>query len=159
MGENNDANILLFCVNSICINELLNKIIDIYRTELYSYNNIAKRYGLYLKPIHISVKKNKHSVKTYHYYGRYWYRIEYVKGKIVWIYVGKEKPIQEIPDPPLNPFTAIKTSKSGDGETSCIYIDSVYNLRNIHSYFVKALETTNSCTYLDKKTILNRQLK
>lgn len=80
---------------------------------IYEYNNIVKNYGYYLKPVHIVVKKSGNETVKYYYYGRYWYRIEYVKGKkkrLKWIYVGKEKPDKKLPDPPNNPFegTVIK---------------------------------------------------
>lgn len=154
--EENAEGILLFCVSNRCVDDLLKNVADLYRVELYSYNNIAKRYGLYLKPVHIAVKRCRQGTKVYHYYGRYWYRIEYRGGKLVWRYVGKEKPLNDMPDPPLNPFIIIKILKTIYGEKVCIYVDSEHCLQDMHKYFVMALDNSPSCSHIDRKAVLSR---
>ena len=80
--------------------------------ELYEYNNEAKKHGFYLKPVHIVVKKNSSGDKLkYYYFGRYWYKIMPVKRKnrrsIKWVYVGRNKPLNNLPDPPRNPLEGL----------------------------------------------------
>lgn len=75
----------------------------------YEYNKRIKHLGLYLKPIHIVTRKSSDgSTVKYYYYGRYWYKLEKTPdGKIKWIYIGREKPIPSLPDPPLNPLEGV----------------------------------------------------
>ncbi|MEM0371201.1 MAG: hypothetical protein QXG46_05500 [Ignisphaera sp.] len=150
--------ILLFCVNIDCIEDMIKKLIDLYRVELYNYNNIAKRYGIYLKPVHIAVKRYRNGTKVYHYYGRYWYKIMYSEGRLVWTYIGKEKPLNELPDPPLNPFMVVKVLRSEDREKACVYVDNRYSLQSICRYFVSALESSATCSDLDKRIVLSNSV-
>lgn len=94
----------------------INLIISDHLRSIYEYNNIVKNYGYYLKPVHMVVKQTKSGKIKYYYYGRYWYRIEYVKGsksRIKWIYIGRNKPDPRLPDPPNNPLegTVIKVGE------------------------------------------------
>lgn len=75
----------------------------------YEYNNRIKHLGLYLKPIHMVTRKSADgSIVKYYYYGRYWYKIEKTPdGRIRWIYIGKEKPVPTLPDPPANPLEGV----------------------------------------------------
>jgi len=75
----------------------------------YEYNNIVKQKGFYLKPVHVVVRKlQDKGIVKYYYYGRYWYKIEKEPGgKIKWIYIGKNKPLPELPDPPKNPLEGV----------------------------------------------------
>ncbi len=91
-----------------------------YITELYEYNNKIKKYGFYFKPVHIVVKKNSSGEKIkYYYFGRYWYKIVPAKKKnrrtIRWIYLGKNKPIRNLIDPPKNPLEGLVIKISNDG--------------------------------------------
>ncbi len=95
----------------------INLAISEHLVRIYDYNNIAKQKGYYLKPVHIVVKKKDGEKIKYYYYGRYWYKIEYVKDKktrIKWIYMGKSKPDPELPDPPENPLEGLVVRLSGD---------------------------------------------
>ncbi len=97
--------------NSVDFFKHINLILSKYTEQIYSYNNIAREKGLYLKPVHVVVKKQRDGRKVkYYYYGRYWYKIEIRKGRpsrIKWIYLGKEKPDPELPDPPRNPLEGL----------------------------------------------------
>lgn len=128
----------MFCASSSCVNNILNEVADIFRVNLYRYNTTIKRYGLYLKPVHVVVKKSSSGTKVYHYYGRYWYKVVYSRGRLRWVYVSKEKPIPELPDPPVNPFTAIKIVNE-DGDRVCLFVDDIYSLGKVYQYFVEAL--------------------
>lgn len=80
-------------------------IITKFKELVYDYNSKIKVYDVYLKPFHV-VHKNG---KKYFYIGKYWYKLEKINGKLKWIYLGKEKPVREMPDPPKFPeFTIIK---------------------------------------------------
>ena len=82
----------------------------------YEYNNRIRHTGFYLKPVHISTRRLQDgSVVKYYYYGRYWYKLEKdVMGKLRWIYVGREKPIPELPDPPHNPLEGVVVKRYDD---------------------------------------------
>ena len=88
-------------------------------SELSEYNNVVKKHGYYLKPVHIVVKKNSEGEKVkYYYFGRYWYKIVSVKKKnrrtIRWIYVGRKKPLRKLMDPPKNPLEGLVIKISTD---------------------------------------------
>lgn len=100
---------------------------------------MIKNYGVYLKPVHIVIKKSSQNTKVYHYYGRYWYKVVYENGKLRWIYIGKEKPFLELPDPPLNPLLVIKIIAS-EKNISCVYIDKSYMVWNVLQYFKEAID-------------------
>ncbi|MFP3203656.1 MAG: hypothetical protein RXR43_16050, partial [Sulfolobus sp.] len=52
--------------------------------------------------------------KKYIYIGRYWYKLERKNGKQKWIYLGKEKPLPNLPDPPELPnVVSPKNKKRG----------------------------------------------
>ncbi len=122
------------CIDNICFNRFINILIDIYKQNLYEYNNIVKKYGYYLKPIHIVTKKKGLNNKTYIYYGRYWYKLHSNGSKIRWTYIGLTKPLRELPDPPINPLTFITISLDQDLKI-CMYIDEKHRdvLRNLIS--------------------------
>lgn len=99
---------------------LFKKLLDEYKIKLYTYNSLIKKYGFYLKPYHVVVKHSSGRTIKYIYYGRYWYRLKYAckKGntsKIKWIYIGSEKPLSNIPDPPKNPLEGIVIKICDDG--------------------------------------------
>jgi hypothetical protein len=91
-------------------NELFNKInltLSEFLKEFYQYNSRLKNTGYYLKPVHIVVKNGKNGKTKYYYYGRYWYKLvinKSGKSRIKWIYIGKNKPHPQLPDPPNNPL-------------------------------------------------------
>ena len=70
---------------------------------VYEYNTKIRGYGVYLKPYHIVYKNGK----KYIYIGRYWYKLERKNGKQKWVYLGKEKPLPNLPDPPELPKVRI----------------------------------------------------
>ncbi|MEM0000557.1 MAG: hypothetical protein QXH02_03240 [Desulfurococcaceae archaeon] len=94
----------------------LNLIIGELLPVFYEYNNKIKHTGFYLKPVHISTRRLQDgAVIKYYYYGRYWYRLERdPAGKLKWIYVGKDKPLHELPDPPHNPLEGVVVKKYSD---------------------------------------------
>ena len=92
------------------------ELIDIYRTKLYEYNRVIRKWGLILKPVHIVIAKGR----TYLYYGKYWYRLEKQGSKLRWVYVGKSKPLKELPDPPTNPLSIV--AMRSEGGLSCLCI-------------------------------------
>lgn len=80
---------------------------------IYEYNNKIRHTGFYLKPVHISTRRLQDgTVIKYYYYGRYWYKLEKPSpSKIKWIYIGREKPSPELPDPPPNPLEGVVVKK------------------------------------------------
>lgn len=69
------------------------------RRIAYEYNELIRGRGVYLKPVHLVYKEEK----VYIYMGRYWYRLERKQGKLKWRYLGKTKPYDDLPDPPVIP--------------------------------------------------------
>ncbi len=110
------------CMESTCINRFINILIDMYKQSLYEYNNMAKSFGYYLKPVHIVSKRQGLNTKIYVYYGRYWYKLNTNGSRIRWIYIGLTKPLNELPDPPINPLTFISISIQ-KGSKKCICVD------------------------------------
>ncbi len=70
--------------------------LDKLRVKVYWYNSKIKEYEVYLKPYHIVYKNDR----KYIYIGKYWYKVTKVNGKLRWIYLGRKKPLDEMPDPP-----------------------------------------------------------
>jgi len=107
-------------------NELLKRInllLSDYLPEIYMYNNMIKHKKYYLKPVHIVVKTKSNGCKIkYYYYGRYWYRIEKKENGgrgIKWVYIGRDKPDNTLPDPPRNPLEGL-VIKISDNEVTII---------------------------------------
>jgi hypothetical protein len=97
-------------------------VLELYLRKLYEYNTLARRYGVYLKPVHIVVRVVGAEKRTYYYVGRYWWRIEYAgkqgrTSRLRWKYIGREKPAElkdVLPDPPRNPLEGLKFYAIGD---------------------------------------------
>ncbi|MEM0173916.1 MAG: hypothetical protein QXV69_02375 [Sulfolobaceae archaeon] len=79
------------------------EILDKLKKIVYEYNSRIRGSGVYLKPYHAVYKQNK----KYIYIGKYWYRLERIGGRLKWIYLGKTKPIESLPDPPKIPESTI----------------------------------------------------
>ncbi|BCS91912.1 hypothetical protein [Metallosphaera javensis (ex Sakai et al. 2022)] len=79
------------------------KVLSALKSLVYDYNTKIREYGVYLKPFHVVYKKGK----RYIYIGKYWYRLEKLNGKLKWIYLGKAKPLEQLPDPPSLPESTI----------------------------------------------------
>ena len=100
------------------------EVLENYLSELYEYNSRIRGTGYYLKPVHMVTKWRGNSKRTYYYYGRYWWRLEYRgrRGKtslVRWVYVGREKP-EGLPEPPRNPLEGLKFYViDGDVYMSC----------------------------------------
>ncbi len=90
---------MLIRVNEKQFDEVLHKL----KSMVYDYNSKIKEFGVYLKPYHIVYKNGK----KYIYVGKYWYRLEKIRGKLRWIYLGKDKPIESMPNPPKIPSSTI----------------------------------------------------
>jgi hypothetical protein len=86
--------------------EVLSKL----KKMIYEYNSKIKEFGIYLKPYHAVYKNNR----KYIYIGKYWYKLEWNKGRLKWIYLGKRKPIEGIPDPPKVPEATIIIDSDGN---------------------------------------------
>jgi hypothetical protein len=85
----------------------INLALSEFLKEFYQYNSQLKNTGYYLKPVHIVVKNGKNGKTKYYYYGRYWYKLVINRGgksRIKWIYIGKNKPHPQLPDPLDNPL-------------------------------------------------------
>uniref|UniRef100_A0A7J2U1C3 Uncharacterized protein n=1 Tax=Ignisphaera aggregans TaxID=334771 RepID=A0A7J2U1C3_9CREN len=150
------------CFNSFCMNMLIGALLDYYRQQLYSYNSLIKRYNVYLKPLHIVVKKDlKGSKKVYYYFGKYWYRLEVSNSKLKWIYIGKEKPFDYLPDPPINPLLIIEVKRVQDKpDTLCVYIENFGEVSELISYVAKIVYVC--CHELKKhvvKSCIENELK
>lgn len=92
----------------------------LYKEKLYEYNSMIKGKGYYLKPFHIVTKRYRGGRKTYYYYGKYWYKLSLQGSKLRWNYVGNRKPIQDLPDPPVNPLIFIRVIDNGDKNCLCV---------------------------------------
>ncbi|MEM4717932.1 MAG: hypothetical protein QXE81_04130 [Desulfurococcaceae archaeon] len=94
----------------------LNLVIGEILPVFYEYNNQIRNRGVYLKPVHIVVRRLQDgSIIKYYYYGRYWYKLEKDFNKrLKWIYIGREKPFPDLPDPPLNPIEGLVVKKYND---------------------------------------------
>jgi len=118
----------------------INLLISNYLPKIYSYNKLIRYTKYYLKPIHIVVKKKPDGGKTkYYYYGRYWYRLEYGSNgsrKLKWIYVGKNKPVKDLPEPPDNPLEGL-VLKISDGE-----VEIVSSKREIYQLIYRVLASS-----------------
>ncbi|RLG87428.1 MAG: hypothetical protein DRO39_00420 [Thermoprotei archaeon] len=78
--------------------KLLSQALDSCLRLVYEYNNVAKAFNVYLKPIHVVTKKHN---KVYIYVAKYWYRIVKQGNGIKWVYIGSGKPnIPDLPEPP-----------------------------------------------------------
>ncbi len=101
--------------------KLIDDVFREYQKLVREYNKKIRESGYYLKPVHIVVKKVNNEVRIYRYYGRYWWRVEYLGKKggrsiIKWIYIGREKP-KGLENPPKNPLEGIVVYKvKGDDE-------------------------------------------
>jgi len=107
----------LGCLKASCLDAILKVVEDEYRRKLYEYNTLIKKWRIKLKPIHIVTSKGK----KYVYLGRYWYRIEYHRGRLRWIYLGSKKPLEDLPDPPVNPLELMIIRR--EGSDACIYVN------------------------------------
>lgn len=93
--------------------KLIMEMFSPYRRKIYEYNESIKDSGYYLKPVHVVIKKSMNF--KYLYFGRYWYRVIRGEGRrLRWIYVGREKPDPNLPEPPLNPFEGLKIIVDGN---------------------------------------------
>uniref|UniRef100_A0A7J3YTN4 Uncharacterized protein n=1 Tax=Ignisphaera aggregans TaxID=334771 RepID=A0A7J3YTN4_9CREN len=127
------------CLNSFCMKLLIDVLLNCYRQQLYGYNSIVKKYNVYLKPLHIVVKNSlRGSKKVYYYFGRYWYRLEVVNSKLKWIYLGREKPFDFLPDPPINPLLIIEVKRAqSDPSLQCIYVKNFGEVSKHITHVVK----------------------
>lgn len=84
---------------------------------IYEYNSRIRHTGYYLKPVHVTVRRlDNGAIVKYYYYGRYWYKLEKASpSRIRWIYVGREKPLPDLPDPPPHPLEGVVV-KRYDGQ-------------------------------------------
>jgi hypothetical protein len=127
MPGNRDSSEYTVCVDSSCMKKIVAILLDSYRQALYEYNRTIKRFGVYLKPLHIVVRKYPYGEKRlYYYFGRYWYILKKEGSNLKWIYLGKEKPFPELPDPPINPLLLVEVinEKTAANMHKCIKVNS-----------------------------------
>ncbi len=120
----------------ILIKEGLRVLLDLYtpyKVEVMKYNDFIRWSGYYVKPIHVTYKNRSGITIRYLYFGRYWYRISRKRGKVSWIYLGREKPDPALPDPPLNPFEGL--SAIAIGEDIELDLDGLKLLSDIEKAF------------------------
>lgn len=100
----------------------LNLVIGEMLPAFYEYNNKIRHTGFYLKPVHISTRRLQDGTAiSYYYYGRYWYRLEKDPlGRLKWVYIGRDKPVPELPDPPRNPLEGVVIKKY-DGTVEIVF--------------------------------------
>ncbi|GEM_PF-608438 len=136
----NDNSLCIYriCLDDDQISKLLSTISMLYREKLYEYNSVIKKTGYYLKPLHIVVKKYSNSIKTYYYYGKYWYRVISQGSKIKWYYISNEKPLKDLPDPPINPLILIKVINNDNRNCLCVLKDYREFLEIVLDYLRKA---------------------
>jgi hypothetical protein len=136
----NDDSLCIYriCLDGDQISRLLSTISMLYREKLYEYNSVIKKTGYYLKPLHIVVKKYGSGIKTYYYYGKYWYRVVSQGSKIKWYYISSVKPLQDLPDPPINPLILIKVINNDNRDCLCILEDYRDFLEIVLDYLRKA---------------------
>ncbi|MEM3367263.1 MAG: hypothetical protein QXQ22_03045 [Metallosphaera sp.] len=94
------------------------KVLSALKSLVYDYNTKIREHGVYLKPFHVVYKKGK----RYIYIGKYWYRLEKLNGKLKWIYLGKTKPVEQLPGPPSIPEITIVREDS-----EYVFDDSLLN--------------------------------
>jgi len=118
----------------------LNLIIGQILPVFYEYNNMIKQQGFYLKPVHMVTRRLQDGTTIkYYYYGRYWYKLEKTPtGRLKWIYIGKEKPLPELPDPPENPLEGVVVKRIN--ETIEIIFGSEELFRTIYSRLSSTLK-------------------
>jgi len=94
----------------------LNLVIGEILPAFYEYNSKIRHTGFYLKPVHMSTRRLQDgTLVKYYYYGRYWYRLEKdALGRLKWVYIGREKPLHSLPDPPRNPLEGVVIKKYND---------------------------------------------
>ncbi len=94
----------------------LNHLLDLYlkfKLEIMEYNARIKSSGYYVKPVHVTYRNSGGRRLKYVYFGRYWYRVSRRGRRVVWVYLGREKPEPSLPDPPPNPFEGVSVVASG----------------------------------------------
>jgi len=83
------------------------------RKAVYEYNLSIRGSGYYLKPVHYVYKRSGSRVRVYEYYGRYWWRLQRVNGRIRWKYAGTRKP-PGLPEPPSTGLEGLRIIRDGD---------------------------------------------
>jgi len=139
MGSNAPRYIEIKVIGPLAkLERVLRDIMDRYMTELYRYNELIKSYGYYLKPMHIVTRRTSNGIRRYYYFGKYWYKLSYEgkRGKtsrVKWIYVGRNKPLPEIPDPPPNPLDLLMVKI--DNNSIRLYVSSNKMIKKIIELF------------------------
>lgn len=109
----------------------VNLLLSDYLVELYRYNSSIKDTSYYLKPVHVVIKGGGSGERVkYIYYGRYWYRMLRERGSIKWVYAGREKPDEKLPDPPRNPLEGLAIKVTSDELTIISSSREIYELIN-----------------------------
>ncbi len=119
------------------------EIYDEYVKQLNEYNERIRHTGFYLKPV-IKVARRDHKdpskiIKHDYYYGKYWYIAISTKKRKAYLYVGKEKPLESLPDPPKDPLEGVEIIY--DGEDILIPKEQFEGIKDLFSGYTKILET------------------
>lgn len=118
------------------------KILEEYIRMVKEYNKQIRETGFYLAPVEIIPRRdprNPHKVKYDYYYGRYWYLYIGVKERGKYLYVGRKKPLETLPDPPKNPLEGVKIWF--DGEDILIPEDQFDRVKDLFKGYPKHRET------------------
>lgn len=118
------------------------EIYDEYVRKLNEYNDQIKHTGFYLKPVMKIVRRDRNDpskVARYdYYYGKFWYIQISTRQRKAYIYVGKEKPLESLPDPPRDPLEGIEMIQEGDD--ILIPKDQFERVKDLFAGYTKILE-------------------
>lgn len=109
--------------------KLINEIKKQYKIDKKVYNELLKEnQNLFFRATH--VKRGK---KIYYY----WYKYEWdpVKKRTVHKYIGKNKPNEEIPNPPINPFTNLHFKEITGTQNIILSIDEYEEFKHYFKNF------------------------
>lgn len=94
------------------------EIYDEYVRKLNEYNAQIKHTGFYLRPVTKIARRDRKDpsriVRYDYYYGRYWYFYISTRQRGIYIYLGREKPLESLPDPPKDPLEGVEIIYDGD---------------------------------------------
>ncbi|MHA1378462.1 MAG: hypothetical protein ACTSRG_08780 [Candidatus Helarchaeota archaeon] len=119
--------------------EIINEIKKQYKYEQKMYNELLKgNQNLIYRATHVSRGK-----KIYHY----WYRYEWdpVKKRTIHKYIGRTKPNEEIPDPPLYPLKDLSYKEIAKTQDIILSLNDYEKFKNYFKecekqYIVKKVE-------------------
>lgn len=119
------------------------EIYDEYVKRLNEYNEQIKHTGFYLKPVTKVARRDRRDpskiIRYDYYYGKYWFFSISTKERKAYIYLGREKPLESLPDPPKDPLEGVEIVY--DGEDILIPKEQFERIKDLFSGYTKILET------------------